>query len=479
MDLRFVHACRCLADPSAPDAGTDCRAYCPAVRHTAVSRPVKDSGLTTVPGPSLRASGNKKTETCIRWLFPATDGRTSALPRGTTRIGRDADCPIRLEGGQVSRRHAEIQREGAVFLIRDLSSRNGVFVDGMQVPLAPLRDGSLLRIGEWVGVITTIEPDDQGPFFTEPLPGYFAGPVLLPRLLPLKRAADAELPVVVQGETGTGKEGAARVAHLWSGRRGPFLALNCAALPEQLAEGELFGYRKGAFTGAERAHPGHLRSADGGTLFLDEVADLSLPLQAKLLRALEEREVIPLGESTPVKFDVHLVTATQAPLSEAVAAGRFRADLFARLDGMTIQLPPLRDRVEELPFLFMRFLAAKGRQVPAVDATLIEAVCRYDWPYNMRELDRLARQLWALHGHEEILLAKHLPARITEPAAPAKASPGISELDSATVLAALRAAKGNIKAAAQTLGISRQRLYRMLEEAGDVDLAQYRTDLSR
>ena len=130
------------------------------------------------------------------------------------------------------------------------------------------------------------------------------------------------MPVIVQGETGTGKEGVAQAAHLWSGRRGPLLALNCAALPEQLAEGELFGYRKGAFTGADRANPGHLRSADGGTLFLDEVAELPLGLQAKLLRALEQHEVIPLGESNPVKIDVHLVAATQAPLSEAVAAGR-------------------------------------------------------------------------------------------------------------------------------------------------------------
>jgi transcriptional regulator with PAS, ATPase and Fis domain len=409
----------------------------------------------------------------VRWLFPVLDGRVSALPRGTTGVGRDDDCPIRLEGTQVSRRHAEIQREGAIFLIRDLGSRNGVFVDGNRVSVAPLRQGSLVRIGEWIGLVTTNE-DASGTFVTEVLPGYFAGPVLFPRLLPLERAAVAELPVVIQGETGTGKEGAARLAHQWSGRRGPFLALNCAALPEQLAEGELFGYRKGAFTGADRANPGHLRSADGGTLFLDEVADLPLPLQAKLLRALEQREVLPLGESTPVKFDVHLVTATQAPLSEAVAAGRFRADLFARLDGMTIALPPLRERVEELPFLFMKFLSAKGR-APAVDATVIESLCRYDWPYNMRELDRLARQLWALHGHEPTLLAKHLPERISEPATPAKVGPGLAELDSATVLTALRTAKGNIKLAAQSLGISRQRLYRMLEEAGDIDLSKFRS----
>lgn len=448
--------------------------HCPLRQPDAFSATVSGSGKTTIPGPSSTDGAAKKGDPCVRWLFPALDGRLTAIPRGTTSLGRDEDNQVHLEGTQVSRRHAAIQREGAIFLIRDLGSRNGVFVDGNRISAAPLRQGSLLRIGEWIGVVTTDEKA-SGTFVTEVLPGYFAGPVLMPRLLPLERAALAELPVVIQGETGTGKEGAARLAHQWSGRRRPFLALNCAALPEQLAEGELFGYRKGAFTGADRANPGHLRSADGGTLFLDEVADLPLPLQAKLLRALEQREVLPLGESTPVKFDVHLVTATQAPLAEAVAAGRFRADLYARLDGMTIALPPLRERVEELPFLFMRFLSAKG-QAPAVDATVIEALCRYDWPYNMRELDRLARQLWALHGDEPTLLLKHLPARITEPTTPAKVGPGLAELDSATVLTALRTAKGNIKLAAQSLGISRQRLYRMLEEAGDIDLTKLRDE---
>jgi hypothetical protein len=450
--------------------------HCPGRQAGAFSDAVSGSAKTTIPRSSQKAGATRKSAPCVRWLFPVLDGRVSLLPRGTVTLGRDEDCQIRLEGGEVSRRHAEIQREGAVFLIRDLGSRNGLFVDGAHVPKASLRQGSLLRIGEWIGLVTSTDDGAAEPFVSEVVPGYFAGPVLLPRLLPLRRAAAADLPVVVQGETGTGKEGAARVAHLWSGRQGPFLALNCAALPEHLAEGELFGYRKGAFTGAERANPGHLRSADGGTLFLDEVADLPLGLQAKLLRALEQREVVPLGESAAVRFDVHLVTATQAPLGEAVAAGRFRADLFARLDGLTVGLPPLRERVEELPYLFMHFLAGPGRAAPVVDVALIEALCLYDWPYNLRELDRLARQLWALHGHEPTLLPAHLPARFTEPRATdsREFGPIVAEPDMATVLSALRSARGNVKQAAHTLGISRQRLYRMLDEAEDVDLTKLR-----
>ena len=239
---------------------------------------------------------------------------------------------------------------------------------------------------------------------------------------------------------------------------------------------------KGAFTGAERANPGHLRSADGGTLFLDEVVDLPLGLQAKFLRALEQREVIPLGESMPVKIDVHLVAATQAPLSEAVTAGRFRGDLYGRLDGLTIDLPPLRERIEELPYLFMRFLASQGERVPAVDTALIEALCLYDWPFNLRELDRLARQLWALHGHEATLLPSHLPARFSRAAAETPApvrtapTPQTAEPDMAAVLEALRLARGNVKLAAQTLGVSRQRVYRMVEETQAVDLTALRRD---
>jgi len=442
--------------------------------------PVGSTAKTTIPGPSPEKTKDRAREPVVRWLFPALDGRVTPIPCGTTVLGRDAACPINLEGTQVSRRHAEIVREGAVFMVRDLASRNGLFVDGVRVAQAPLLLGTLLRVGDWIGVVTTSVLDSAMPLFSELLPGYWAGPVLAPLLAPLQRVAATDLPVIVQGETGTGKEGVARAAHLWSGRRGPFLALNSAALPEQLAEGEMFGYRKGAFTGADRANPGHLRSANGGTLFLDEVADLPLGLQAKLLRAIEQREVIPLGESSPMPIDIHVVAATQAPLADAVAAGRFRADLFARLDGLTIDLPPLRQRVEELPFLFMRFLGhrAQAQPLPVVDSSLVDLLCRYDWPYNLRELDRLTRQLWALHGHEPILLPTHLPARFVQSTstAPASPFPAIAEPDMAGMLAALRAAHGNVKQAAQALGISRQRLYRMLDENQEIDLAKIRSD---
>ena len=185
--------------------------------------------------------------------------------------------------------------------------------------------------------------DDGAPDgFTEIAPGWYGGATLAAAAAPGRRTG-ADLPIIVQGETGTGKEGMARALHDWSGRRGPMVAVNCAALPAELAEAELFGYRKGAFTGADVHSPGLFRAAEGGSIFLDEILELPLPLQAKLLRVLEERRVRALGETRDVPIDVKIVVATQEPLADAVAERRFRADLQARLDGLTLVLPPLRD----------------------------------------------------------------------------------------------------------------------------------------
>jgi transcriptional regulator with PAS, ATPase and Fis domain len=319
--------------------------------------------------------------------------------------------------------------------------------------------------------------------FQEISPGYGGGPALCRRIAPARRAARSDLPIIVNGETGTGKEGVARSIHQWSGRQGPFLALNCAAMPEHLAEGELFGYRRGAFTGAERANLGYLRTASAGTLFLDEIVDLPLPLQAKLLRALEQKEVVPLGEATPVSVDVRIVSAAQSPVAQAVNERRFRADLLARLDGLTIELPPLRQRIQEVLFLFTRLLArsAADQPVPALDPLFAERLCLHDWPFNVRELDLLARQMLALHGDVPVLKRSHLPDRFrgtdarvvlaggSEPARTRGDAP-----DLRTFTAALRANQGNVKRAAAALGISRAKAYRLMESATKADLEEMR-----
>jgi transcriptional regulator with PAS, ATPase and Fis domain len=416
----------------------------------------------------------------VRWVFPET--LATAVPSGRRVVGRDEDCDTRLDGQEISRRHAELRADGPMLAIRDLDSRNGVHVNGKRVSDAPLAPGDVVRCGEWVGVAVA---DEEPPGLTEIAPGWLGGPALVAATRPARAAGDA-LSIVVQGETGTGKEGLARAVHAWSGRTGPFVAVNCAALPSHLAEAELFGYRRGAFTGADRSSPGFFRAAHGGTLFLDEVLELPRDVQPKLLRALEQREVQSLGEAATVHVDVRIVAAAQAPLAEAVAAGRFRADLQARLDGLTIVLPPLRARRDEAVALFRELLRQHaGGRAPALDPKLIESVALHDWPLNVRELVTVARRLLVVHGHEPLLRRAHLPDELRaraeaptatvagQPAPPARRSVDDAE-DFATLVAALRAHEGSVSRAAAAAGLSRARAYRLLAAHPEFALDQTR-----
>jgi DNA-binding NtrC family response regulator len=369
-----------------------------------------------LPGPAAARRGlDIGGGLAIRWVFPPADSLATMLRPGSTFFGRDSACEGNLPSASVSRRHAEIRwAPGSIPIVRDVDSRNGVFLNGRAVSQAPMRLGDVLRLGDWVGILINI-PDDGLPAWTfrELTRGYWGGPLLQARLEPARRGAASDLSIIVQGVTGTGKEGAARAIHDWSGRSGPFIAVNCAALPETLAEAELFGYRKGAFTNAERPALGYLRAADKGTLLLDEISELSLNIQAKLLRALERREVVPLGEAKPVPIDIRLVTATQEPLREAVEAKRFRSDFLARLEGLLILLPTLRERAEEIPFLLSRLLETfvPANAPPRLDPLLVEALCVYSWPYNVRELTQFVRRVAALYPDLEVLD----PRVLTEP----------------------------------------------------------------
>jgi DNA-binding NtrC family response regulator len=449
-----------------------------------------------VVGPSFLA---------VRWIFPMPVGRVTSLGAARVTLGRD-EGEVRLLGKETSRQHAEIRREGPLVIVRDLGSLNGTFVNGARVTEHPLVPGDLLRLGEWIGVVDHLpaappasaaaNAGDGGDVYAAFAPGLFAGPGLAPALAAARQVAPSTLPIVAEGETGTGKEGLCRALHAWSGRPGRFVAVNCGALPEALAEGELFGYRKGAFTGADRGQPGHFRAADRGTLMLDEIVDLPLGLQVKLLRALEQREVVPLGESTPVPVDVRIVAATQAPLAEAVRDRRFRADLAARLEGMIIRLPPLRERVADVPFLtdrlFQQHAQAATAPVPELDPRFVERLCLYDWPFNVRELDLLVRQLLALHAGAKVLKRGVLPERFqaaapgaapagtTTPApapgaaaAPERADPATAAVaerrardrsELGALIAALKSTRGNVARAAALVGMTRQRAYRLMEQ---------------
>jgi DNA-binding NtrC family response regulator len=471
---------------------------------------------TTMSSQNTAPDGAVVTALAIRWVFPTSRGILTHLSEGRTVIGRDETCQVMLPGKETSRQHAEIRRDGPVTILRDLGSRNGVFLNGAQVKEAPMCSGQVLRLGEWIGVTIDVaqetsngdgQPDQdsvgsrkagvtvesQGlvrepePVFSLLAPGLAGGPVLRPVLEQARRAAASTLPTVILGETGTGKDGLAHAMHEWSARRGPFIAVNCAALVPTLAESELFGYRKGAFTGADRASPGFFRAAEGGTLLLDEISDLPESIQAKLLRALEQCEIVPLGESAPVRVDVRILAATQIPLPKMVEEQRFRADLCARLDGLTIRLPPLRERKQEIAYLFAYFLNQhSGGRPPEIEPHLVEQLCLYDWPFNVRELDLLTRRLLVLHGHEPILRRSYLPEQVFSragsegqeaiPTVPGRALPlrgntpeahrARRERELVLLTQALRAHNGSIARAAAAVGISRQRAYRLMEPGG-------------
>jgi transcriptional regulator with PAS, ATPase and Fis domain len=417
----------------------------------------------------------------ICWLFP--EPLLTPVASKRTLLGRGDDCDGVLPGRETSRHHAEIRRDGPLCLLRDLASRNGVFVNGVRFNEGPLELGDVLRLGEWVGLLAALPTGFGGAQQREIADGLVGGFRLERAIDPARRAAQSALPIVVQGETGAGKECVSRAIHAWSGRSGKFVAVNCAALPESLAEAELFGHRKGAFTGASQDSAGYFRAAHGGTLLLDEIAELLPAVQAKLLRVIERGEVIPLGDTRPIEVDVRLVVAAQIPLRLAVAEKRFRPDLFARLDGVTVELPPLRERREDIVGLFVHLLERfSGGRPPRLEAELVERLLLHDFPYNVRELVQLVKRMLALHALEPAWTEAHVrgaigpavrqPEMAREPArheprpSAARARRAHRNLALLEKLGkALERHTGNLSRAAAAVGISRQRAYRLLEQA--------------
>ncbi|WP_257389510.1 sigma-54-dependent Fis family transcriptional regulator, partial [Tahibacter caeni] len=287
------------------------------------------------------------------------------------------------------------------------------------------------------------------------------------------RVLDAGLPVLVLGETGSGKEVFARELHRRSARAArPFVAVNCAALPEGLIEAELFGYEDGAFTGARRhGNAGLLRQADGGVLFLDEIGDMPLSLQPRLLRVLQERELSPLGGGKPVKLDFALVCATHRELETDVAEGRFRADLYYRINHYFARLAPLREQADRAGLIEALWMRLAGTR--RLSAAALAALSGYDWPGNRRQLAACLRLLVALSDDGETVDAAALPAYLhsargttsSRPPAPANGAAADDALDAITesaMRAALDRCDGNVSRAAKQLGISRSTLYRRL-----------------
>src|SRR5438128_3130921 len=388
--------------------------------------------------------------------------------QSTVSVGADTTNQVVLEDRYVSRFHCRLLPHGGRWLLKDLASTNGTFLDGARIAEADVDAGARIRVGS-----AELRIEQTAPRLQATLPGLVArDPALAPILELLRRAAPSSLPVTILGESGTGKEVAARAVHELSDRSGgPFVPLNCGAISRELAEAELFGHEKGAFTGAITSAPGAFGAADGGTLFLDEIADLPSRLQVTLLRALEAGEVKPVGAPKPRCIDVRVVCATHQDLRLRVREGAFREDLFYRLRGVTVELPPLRARPHDILPLAEHFLPPDRSFAPDARAALLS----HRWPGNVRELRHVV-QLAALLSESPIIRAHALRF---DDSAPAPWAPRVCEQpgDSAVVLrgrtldeleelairSALARHGGNRRAVSEELGIARSSLLRKLD----------------
>jgi DNA-binding NtrC family response regulator len=340
-------------------------------------------------------------------------GERSAL---RSRTGGHRVLELRIPDRRMSAQHGRLIRGPAGWLLDDPHSKNGAVVDARVTRRTVVGDGMVIELGHTFFVFRNapVERDaahdvgDAELAAGAPALRTFDG-ALAERFATLERVAPAEVSVLLRGETGTGKELVARAVHELSGRSGAFVAVNCGALPPNLIEAELFGHRRGAFTGAVGERLGLVRSADGGTLFLDEVGELPATSQAAFLRVLQEREVVPVGVDRPVKVDVRLCAATLRDLEALVASGQFRRDLYARLFGLTVELPPLRRRRVDIGLLARHLLRLipDGTQLRLAPAAL-RALLRHDWPLNIRELEKVLITAAAL-ATDGLIEATHLP----------------------------------------------------------------------
>jgi DNA-binding NtrC family response regulator len=385
--------------------------------------------------------------TSVTWLKPDAD----------VVIGRSEECDVVIDHASVSRKHLRL-RCGSVVTIEDLGSSHGTIVAGERLAKGAPRP------------IAADEPIELGRALVFVRPPRARASGRADWRATLERVARSKLAVLLLGETGVGKTVAARAVHDASPRaKGPFVHLSCAAVPETMLEAELFGFEAGAFTGAVKAKPGLVESAHGGTLFLDEIGDMPLATQAKLLTALESGTVARLGSVAPRPIDLRIVSATNVSLDDAKESGRFRRDLFYRLAGITVALPPLRERRTEIPELARRFFveacAENARPELVLSSGALAKLASWSWPGNVRELKNVvARAVAMADGPEVLAVDVSLPDE-PEPA-PVSLDEELRRLERQRIVEALERAGGNQSRAAELLGMPRRTLITRLETYG-------------
>ncbi|HMJ15338.1 MAG TPA: sigma 54-interacting transcriptional regulator [Polyangiaceae bacterium] len=386
---------------------------------------------------------------------------------------------IGLPDKWLSSLHARLLGGAEGWTLQDAGSTNGSAINGNPVTRAPLNDGDVIELGHTVFVFRAAAPtprntardvdlastEDAAVFRT-------TSPTLEREYQTVQRLAASDVPVILLGETGTGKELLARALHAQSGREGSFVAVNCGALPENLVETQLFGHVRGAFTGAVRDELGLARSADRGTLLFDEIDELAPAAQITLLRFLQEKQVLPVGSARPISVDVRIIAATHAPLHELAEQGDFRTDLLARLDGFSYALRPLRERREDLGTCIASILRKSGQTatVTRISVAAARALIGYDWPRNIRELEQCLARCASL-AEEGELRSRDLPPAIVAPRSSFTAAPKQkwSAKDAAQrleLIALLQTHRGNVSEVARALGKARMQVHRWLRKFG-------------
>lgn len=400
----------------------------------------------------------------VRVLFVRGSERRAEIHDGLLRI--------QVPDVAVSAEHAELRKQDRGWVVKDIASRNGTFVGSRRVEEQLLEDGAALQVGgTFFGFHAEYQRSEPALLESSDLPVGPTGlrtfsPAMQQVLRRLEVVAPSRVPVLLQGETGTGKELLARAIHLLSGRTGEFVAVNCGAIPPNLVEGELFGHRKGAFSGADRDHPGLIRASSGGTLLLDEIGDLPLQAQAALLRVLQESEVLQVGTVRPQRLDLRVVAATHRDLEVLAQEKQFRHDLLARLDGITLAIPPLRDRLEDVPLLLTTLIARHSlERSPTFSPRAVEALLNYDWPLNVRELENALTAALVLSAGGTVEL-EHLPRALVEGQ---KMPEGLTPEERAhreELLGLLREHHGNLNAVARVVGKGRTQVARWVSRYG-------------
>ncbi|HXV64975.1 MAG TPA: sigma 54-interacting transcriptional regulator [Vicinamibacteria bacterium] len=413
----------------------------------------------------------------LRVLDGPSSGLTFTSSRPRTVLGKYPSADFVLKDPTVSRFHCELEIEGDQVVVRDLKSRNGTFVDGTKVLVCWLHDGATLKLGQTKLRFELRSEPVLVPLSTRVRFGSMVGHSLVMReaFAVLELAAKSNATLLLRGETGTGKDLAAESVHFKSGRsEGPFVVVDCAAIPANLLESQLFGYQRGAFTGADRDHVGAVETASGGTLFLDEVAELSLDLQPKLLRVLEQRAVQRLGSNQQIPVDVRIIAATNRNLREEVNAQRFRSDLFYRLAVVELVLPPLRKRTEDIPLLVGEILGSFETEDSSVfeefrTSEFFEDLARHTWPGNVRELRNYLERcalLGTLAPPVDEQEADNPPPIDVERPLSAARQLWLQWFEKRYLEALLRKTDDNVSAAARLARVDRAHFHRLLCRSG-------------